>query len=117
MVGTLLGLLTLMYSLMGAMAGVYVYDGDQVGMNGHGYVIRRGDTWYEMHYTFRSPTTLDVGEITEENVDIRPGIWAMTLKTCREDHSVRAFASWNPIDIYRFTFGDNRSLGRGLAPH
>lgn len=104
--------LVLLYSLMGAMAGVYVYAGDQVGDQGYGYFFRRGDAWYEGHFTISSPTMPEIYAIDEKHVDIAPGIWSMTVTVRDGPVVIRARAALNPLDIYRFTFGDYRSLGR-----
>lgn len=106
--------LLVFYSLMGAMTGVYVYDGRPLGMNGHGHVIYRSDGWYDVYYSSPRHAFPDAVKIEVGLIDISPGIWVMTLK--RKDVLViRAFASWNPVDIYRFTFGDFRSLGRKVV--
>lgn len=112
--GVVLALLLLVfYSLMGAMTGVYVYDLRPFGGHGKGYMIRRGGEWFHVWYSSPRHALPDVMKLEAERADVRSGIWAMTVTVnYGRPTTIRACASLNPIDIYRFTFGDYRSLGR-----
>ena len=105
--------LLVFYSLMGAMTGVYVFDGSPIGMNGYGHLIRRGDAWYFVYFENLHSALPVADKIEGERIGIRPGIWAMTVTVNYvRPATIRAYPSLNPINIYRFTFGDYRDLGR-----
>ena len=105
--------LLLFYSLMGVMTGVYVFDGSPIGMYGYGRLIHRGDAWYFVYFENLHSALPVATKIEGEHFDIRPGTWAMTVTVnYGRPATIRAYPSLNPIDFYRFTFGDYRDLGR-----
>lgn len=111
--GALLGLLTLMYSLVGAMTGVYSCPALGILGPGNPYVVRRGDDWHwvVIGNGIRTPR---VNALGRERIDIRTGVWVMTMTVRMRDGAemeIRAFAPWNLVDVYSLTFGINRSLG------
>lgn len=109
----LLMVLALMYSLVGAMTGVYSCPSVAMLGPGTGYLVRRGDEWHWVLLGNGAPTAdiLDRGRI-----DIDPGIWSVSATLRGEAVTIRAYAPWNLADVYRLTFGGHRSLGRGAAP-
>lgn len=107
----LLGLLTLMYSLVGAMTGVYACPAMKGIVPGNGYFVRRGDSWYLVGIGNESLVPY-VEELDRAHFDIKSGIWIVTVTERGGGETVRAFTPWNLADVYRLTFGNFNAVGR-----
>lgn len=118
--GVFLGLLAVMYSLVGAMSGVYSCPDVQLFIaSSRAYMILRGEEWYYVQLGDVVQPEDDEGPYVEKGANgkfiIRHGIWSVTFTDKRDGTFMRACSPWNLADVYALTFGRDRSVGRAAG--
>lgn len=101
-------------SMLGSLTGVFSYDGRPFGMDGVGYLVRRGDDWYAVHGDLGAGGGLMVDPVDTRDIKVEQGLWAVTM-TSRQPNIklyLTAYSSWNFFVIYDLTGGRFSNLGR-----
>ena len=110
-----LGSATLLYSLVGAMTGVYSFPFlAQIAAPGNGYLVRRGDDWHGV-VIGGDGAIAHAAPVQQHEARMEFGVWTVTVTMSEGGAIYRGSVPWNLADVYALTFGRHRSLGRSAA--
>lgn len=107
-----LGSAALLYSLVGAMTGVYAFPSlAEIAAPGNGYLVRRGDDWQGV-VIGADGAIAHTAMVQRNEARIESGVWTVTVILSEGGTVYRGSVPWNLADVYALTFGRHRSLGR-----